>query len=67
MTAVIDAIVVGAGFSGSVLAERLASQLGYRVLVLEKQDHVAGHCYDTEDEYGRPRPDARPPPLSYIK
>jgi UDP-galactopyranose mutase len=41
-----DYIVVGAGFAGSVLAERLASQLGKRVLIVEKRDHIAGNAYD---------------------
>ena len=41
-----DYIVVGAGFAGSTFAERLASQLGKRVLVVEKRDHIAGNAYD---------------------
>ena len=41
-----DYVVVGAGFAGSVLAERLASQLGQRVLIVEKRDHIAGNAYD---------------------
>ena len=41
-----DFVVVGAGFAGSVIAERLASQLGKRVLILDKRDHIAGNAYD---------------------
>ena len=41
-----DIIIVGAGISGSVLAERYANVLGKKVLVLEKRDHVGGNCYD---------------------
>lgn len=47
-----DAIVVGAGFSGAVIAERLASQLNKRVLVLEQRDHIAGNCFDKLDSNG---------------
>lgn len=39
-------IVVGAGFAGAVIAERLASQLGKTVLVIDKRSHVAGNAYD---------------------
>jgi UDP-galactopyranose mutase len=41
-----DYLVVGCGFAGSVLAERLASQHGARVLMLDKRDHVGGNAYD---------------------
>ena len=41
-----DAVVIGAGLSGAVIAERLASQLDYKVLVVEKRDHIGGNCYD---------------------
>jgi UDP-galactopyranose mutase len=47
-----DYIVVGAGFAGSVLAERLASQLAKRVLVVDKRDHIAGNAYDIENADG---------------
>lgn len=46
-----DIVVIGAGISGAVLAERYAS-IGKRVLVLEKRDHIAGNCYDFADENG---------------
>ena len=41
-----DFVVVGAGFAGSVLAERLASQSHRRVLVIDKRDHIAGNAFD---------------------
>lgn len=47
-----DVVVVGAGFAGSVIAERLATQLGRRVLVLDRRDHVGGNAYDELDAAG---------------
>lgn len=47
-----DALVVGAGFAGSVLAERLASQLGRRVLVVDRRNHIGGNAYDHYDDAG---------------
>lgn len=40
-------IVVGAGLSGCVLAERAAQKLGLNVLLLDRRNHIAGNCYDT--------------------
>jgi UDP-galactopyranose mutase len=47
-----DYLVVGAGFAGSVIAERLASQQDAHVLVIDKRPHVAGNAYDHRDEAG---------------
>ena len=47
-----DWLIVGAGFAGSVLAERLASQRGESVLVIDKRDHIAGNAYDHTDAAG---------------
>ena len=47
-----DTLVVGAGFAGSVLAERLAAGSGKRVLVIDKREHIAGNAFDGEDEAG---------------
>jgi UDP-galactopyranose mutase len=47
-----DTLVVGAGFAGSVIAERLASQLGERVLVVDRRPHVGGNAYDRHDDAG---------------
>jgi UDP-galactopyranose mutase len=41
-----DYLIVGAGFAGSVLAERLASQANKKVLIIDKRDHIAGNAYD---------------------
>jgi UDP-galactopyranose mutase len=49
---VYDYLVVGAGLAGATVAERLASELGARVLVVERRDHVAGNCYDLSDADG---------------
>ncbi|WP_347049381.1 UDP-galactopyranose mutase [Flavobacterium olei] len=47
----IDILIIGAGISGSVLAERYAS-IGKKVLIIEKRNHIAGNCYDYIDENG---------------
>ena len=47
----VDIVIIGAGISGSVLAERYASA-GKKVLVLEKRDHIAGNCFDYIDDNG---------------
>jgi UDP-galactopyranose mutase len=41
-----DYLIVGAGFAGSVLAERLASGSGKRVLIIDRRPHIAGNAYD---------------------
>ena len=45
-------LVVGAGLSGAVLAERLASQLGEDVLIIDSRDHIAGNIYDSKHSSG---------------
>lgn len=47
-----DYLIVGAGFAGSVMAERIATQLNKKVLVVEKRNHIAGNAYDEYDEFG---------------
>ena len=42
-------VVVGSGFYGSVMAERFANRLGWKVLVLEKRGHVGGNCWSCPD------------------
>jgi UDP-galactopyranose mutase len=51
-SAAFDYLIVGAGFAGSVLAERLASQLDARVLMVEKRPHIGGNAYDRYDDAG---------------
>ena len=47
-----DYLVVGAGFAGSVLAERLASVTDKRILLIDKRDHVGGNTFDYFDKAG---------------
>lgn len=49
---VFDYLVVGAGFSGSVIAERLATQSGKKVLVIDKRNHIGGNAYDHYNDDG---------------
>ena len=45
-----DVIVVGTGFAGSTMAERMANVLNKKVLVIDKRDTLAGNMYDYMDE-----------------
>jgi UDP-galactopyranose mutase len=45
-----DFLVVGSGFYGSVIAERISSVLNKKVLILEKRDHIGGNCYSEYDK-----------------
>jgi UDP-galactopyranose mutase len=45
-----DVVVVGCGLSGAVLAERFATVLDRKVLILEKRNHVAGNCFDYREK-----------------
>ncbi|MFL5778534.1 MAG: UDP-galactopyranose mutase, partial [Chloroflexota bacterium] len=47
-----DTLVVGAGFAGSVMAERLANDAGERVLVIDRRPHIGGNAYDERDAAG---------------
>ncbi len=47
-----DLLIVGAGYAGSVIAERFATQHHQRVLVIDRRDHIAGNAYDYYDEHG---------------
>lgn len=49
MEKVYDYVIVGCGFSGIVLAERLASE-GKKVLIIDKRKHIGGNCYDFKDK-----------------
>lgn len=48
----IDYLIVGAGFAGTVLAERLSTQLNRTVLLCDKRPHVGGNAYDHYDDAG---------------
>lgn len=47
-----DFLVVGAGLSGCVIAERIAKILKLRVLLIDKRNHIAGNCYDNYMDNG---------------
>ena len=47
-----DWLIVGAGFAGATLAERLATQRGERVLVIDRRPHIGGNAYDRHNEDG---------------
>jgi UDP-galactopyranose mutase len=45
-------VIVGAGFAGCVLAERIANELNKKVLIIEKRNHIGGNAYDCYNEDG---------------
>jgi UDP-galactopyranose mutase len=47
-----DYLVVGAGFAGATIAERLAAHAGKKVLICDKRPHIGGNAYDHYDEAG---------------
>jgi UDP-galactopyranose mutase len=47
-----DWLIVGAGFAGSVLAERLATERNERVLLIDRRNHIGGNAYDRYDDDG---------------
>lgn len=47
-----DYMIIGAGYAGAILAERIASQLDKKVLVVDRRNHIAGNAYDYYDENG---------------
>src|SRR5438552_18497285 len=47
-----DFLIVGAGFAGSVLAERLARRANKRVLLVDRRNHIGGNAYDHYNEAG---------------
>ncbi len=47
-----DYLIVGAGFAGSVLAERLASKAGKKVLIIDQRNHIGGNAYDYYNNEG---------------
>ena len=48
----VDWLIIGAGYTGAVLAERIASQLDQSVLVVDRRDHIAGNAFDCYDDQG---------------
>jgi UDP-galactopyranose mutase len=47
-----DYLIIGAGYAGSVLAERLANDAGKKVLIIDKRSHIAGNAYDYYNDAG---------------
>jgi UDP-galactopyranose mutase len=47
-----DFLIVGAGFTGLVLAERLSNELGASCLIVERRSHIGGNAYDEYDDHG---------------
>jgi len=47
-----DVVIVGAGFSGLTLAERVIAEQGKSCLIIEKRSHLGGNAYDFYDDYG---------------
>ena len=47
-----DYLIVGGGFAGATVAERLAGHAGKRVLVCDKRPHIGGNAFDYYNEHG---------------
>jgi UDP-galactopyranose mutase len=47
-----DYLIVGAGYAGSVVAERMARKYGKRVLIVDRRPHIAGNAYDHYNDDG---------------
>ncbi|HEY3332733.1 MAG TPA: UDP-galactopyranose mutase [Capsulimonadaceae bacterium] len=47
-----DYLIVGSGFAGSVIAERLATQLDKKVLIVDRRNHIGGNAYDHYNDDG---------------
>ena len=47
-----DVLIVGAGFAGAVMAERLARGAGKRVLLIDRREHIGGNAFDHYDDAG---------------
>ena len=47
-----DMVIVGAGISGCVFAERGSRELGLKSLIIDKRDHIGGNCYDFVNKRG---------------
>ena len=47
-----DYVIVGAGFSGAVVAAQMARNFGKRVMLLDRRNHIGGNAYDHYNEHG---------------
>ncbi|MDP9054009.1 MAG: UDP-galactopyranose mutase [Acidobacteriota bacterium] len=52
MPVTFDYLIVGAGFAGAVVAERMARRFNKRVMIVDKRPHIGGNAYDTHDKAG---------------
>lgn len=52
LLSIYNTVIIGAGFAGLTLAERLASQQNQKVLVIEQRQHIGGNAYDCYDKHG---------------
>lgn len=43
-------LIVGCGISGIVLANKIATELNQKVLIIDSKDHIGGNCYDYKDK-----------------
>jgi UDP-galactopyranose mutase len=48
----VDLLIVGAGLSGAVIAERCSQELGMTSLIIDSRDHIGGNCYDYVEDHG---------------
>ena len=48
----VDLLIVGAGLSGAIIAERCSKEFGYKSLIIDVRDHIGGNCYDFVEEHG---------------
>merc|ERR1719198_1797699 len=48
----VDLLIVGAGLSGAVIAERCSRELGMTSLIIDSRDHLGGNCYDYVGDHG---------------
>jgi len=49
---IFDYLIIGAGFAGCTIAERLATKLNKNILLIEKRSHIGGNSYDYYNENG---------------
>ena len=47
-----DVVIIGAGFSGLTVAERVIAEQGKRCLIIQKRSHLGGNAYDFYDDHG---------------
>merc|ERR1712072_978539 len=52
----VDLLIVGAGLSGAVIAERCSQELGMTSLIIDSRDHIGGNCYDYVEDHGSCKP-----------